>query len=128
MGQDAFAAAARDGLGAWGVGRICQRIAVAAYAALADGTGVTAQWPGALEHAFWVLGDWQTVRRDPGRDRRPVPVHHRPRDVQARRPGTLRELQRQPTPARPTSPATRASPRSSSNRATSSSPAPTPIT
>ena len=61
-GQDAFIAAARGGLGAWGARRICRRIAVAVYAALADGTGVQAQRPGALERAFSVLGDWQTVR------------------------------------------------------------------
>ena len=131
MGQDAFIAAARGGLGAWGARRICRRIAAAVYAALADGAGVEAQRPGALERAFSVLGDWKTVRGeladvnarmlqaldamgvlevagldpgsvgaagrgDPGRNRRPVPVHHRPRDGQARRPGTMRELQRQP--------------------------------
>ena len=61
-GQDAFIAAARGGLGAWGVRRICRRIAVAVYAALADGAGVPAQRPGALERAFSVLGDWKTVR------------------------------------------------------------------
>ena len=61
-GQDAFIAAARGGLGAWGVRRICRRIAVAVYAALADGAGVVAQRPGALERAFSVLGDWKTVR------------------------------------------------------------------
>ena len=61
-GQDAFIAAARGGLGAWGVRRICRRIAVAVYAALADGAGVQAQRPGALERAFSVLGDWKTVR------------------------------------------------------------------
>jgi transposase len=61
-GQDAFIAAARGGLGAWGVRRICRRIAVAAYAALADGAGVPAQRPGALERVFSVLGDWKTVR------------------------------------------------------------------
>ena len=62
MGQDAFIAAARGGLGAWGARRICRRIAVAVYAALADGAGVEAQRPGALERAFSVLGDWKTVR------------------------------------------------------------------
>jgi len=62
MGQDAFTAAARGGLGAWGARRICRRIAVAVYAALADSAGVAAQRPGALERAFSVLGDWKTVR------------------------------------------------------------------
>ena len=62
MGQDAFTAAARGGLGAWGARRICQRIAAAVYAALADSARVAAQRPGALERAFLVLGDWRTVR------------------------------------------------------------------
>jgi hypothetical protein len=62
MGQDAFTAAARGGLGAWGARRICQRIAAAAYAALADPAGVAAQRPGALERALSVLGDWRTIR------------------------------------------------------------------
>jgi hypothetical protein len=62
MGQDSFTAAARGGLGAWGARRICQRIAAAAYAALADPAGVAAQRPGALERAFSVLGDWRTIR------------------------------------------------------------------
>jgi len=62
MGQDSFTAAARGGLGAWGARRICQRIAAAVYAALADPARVAAQRPGALERAFSVLGDWKTVR------------------------------------------------------------------
>jgi transposase len=62
MGQDSFTAAARGGLGAWGARRICQRIAAAVYAALADPARVAAQRPGALERAFSVLGDWRTVR------------------------------------------------------------------
>jgi transposase len=62
MGRDGFTAAARGGLGAWGARRICQRIAAAAYAALADPAGVAAQRPGALERAFSVLGDWRTIR------------------------------------------------------------------
>ena len=62
MGQDAFTAAARGGLGAWGARRICRRIAAAVYAALADRARVAAQRPGALERAFSVLGDWKTVR------------------------------------------------------------------
>jgi hypothetical protein len=68
-GQDAFIAAARGGLGAWGVRRICRRIAVAVYAALADGAGVQAQRPGALERAFSVLGDWRTIRGGSRRQR-----------------------------------------------------------
>jgi len=62
MGQDSFTAAARGGLGAWGARRICQRIAAAVYAALADPARVAAQRPGALERAFSVLGGWKTVR------------------------------------------------------------------
>jgi hypothetical protein len=55
VGQAAFIAAAPGGLDAWGVRTICRRIAVAAYAALADGAGMTARRPGALERAFSVL-------------------------------------------------------------------------
>src|SRR5438034_3179127 len=62
MGRDRFIAAARGGLGAWGARRICQRIAAAVYAALADPARVAAQRPGALERAFSVLGDWRTIR------------------------------------------------------------------
>jgi transposase len=62
MGRDRFIAAARGGLGAWGARRICQRIAAAAYAALADPAQVAAQRPGARARAFSVLGDWRTVR------------------------------------------------------------------
>ena len=62
MGRDGFTAAARARLGAFGARRICQRIAAAVYAALADPAGVAAQRPGALERAFSVLGDWTTVR------------------------------------------------------------------
>ena len=62
MGQDAFTAAARARLGAFGARRICRRIAAAVYAALAGPAGVAAQRPGALERAFSVLGDWTTVR------------------------------------------------------------------
>jgi transposase len=62
IGQDAFTAAARGGLGAWGARRICRRIAAAAYAALADPAQVAAQRPGALERAFSALGDWRTIR------------------------------------------------------------------
>jgi transposase len=49
-------------LGAWGARRICQRIAAAVYAALADPAQVATQRPGALERAFSVLGDWRTIR------------------------------------------------------------------
>ncbi|MFI5082393.1 MAG: transposase, partial [Streptosporangiales bacterium] len=62
MGRDRFTAAARGGLGAWGARRICQRIAAAAYAALADPAQVAAQRPGALERALLVLGDWRPIR------------------------------------------------------------------
>jgi transposase len=62
MDRDDFIAAARARLGSFGARRICQRIAAAVYAALADPAGVTAQRPGALERAFSVLGDWSTVR------------------------------------------------------------------
>jgi transposase len=62
MGRDAFTAAARGGLGDFGARRVCRRIAAAVYAALADGAGVAAQRPGALERAFSVLGDWKMVR------------------------------------------------------------------
>src|SRR5690349_23957826 len=62
MGRDAFTAAARAGLGDFGARRVCRRIAAAVYAALADGAGVAAQRPGALERAFSVLGDWKMVR------------------------------------------------------------------
>jgi hypothetical protein len=58
MGQDAFTAAARARLGAFGA----RRIAAAVYAALAGPAGVATQRPGALERAFSVLGDWATVR------------------------------------------------------------------
>jgi transposase len=64
MGQDAFFAQARATLGAFGAKRICQRIAAAVYAALADPAGVAAQRPGALERAHGVLGDWQAIRRE----------------------------------------------------------------
>jgi transposase len=62
MGQDNFTAAARAGLSDFGARRVCRRIAAAVYAALADGTGVAAQRPGALGRSFSVLGDWKTVR------------------------------------------------------------------
>ena len=51
--------------------------------------------------------------RDPGRDRRPAPVRHRPGPGQARRPGTTGEAVRAPSPAGPSSPA-RADPDSGS--------------
>ncbi|HEX9355491.1 MAG TPA: IS110 family transposase [Streptosporangiaceae bacterium] len=62
LGQDAFTAAARAALGAFGAKRICQRIAAAVYAALAGPAGVAAQRHGALERGFQVLGDWQATR------------------------------------------------------------------
>lgn len=50
-GRDAFLAAVRAGVGAWGAQRSCTRIVGAGYAALADPTGVPAQRPGALQRA-----------------------------------------------------------------------------
>jgi transposase len=61
-GQRAFLDTARAGLGAWGVTRICGRIATAVYAALPDRAGVLAQRPGALERARAALRDWKGVR------------------------------------------------------------------
>jgi len=61
-GREAFVAAARAALPAWGARRICARIAAAGYAALDSEAGVAAQRPGALERAALVLGDWQVIR------------------------------------------------------------------
>jgi len=66
LGQDAFTAQARAGLGAFGARRVCRRIAAGVYAALGDGAGVAAQRPGAFERAFRALGDWSVIRAELG--------------------------------------------------------------
>ena len=62
LGVDRFEAAVRRELPRWGATRPCLRIVRAVYAAAADPAGVTAQRPGALEHAQLAMADWHDTR------------------------------------------------------------------
>jgi transposase len=62
LGAARFEAAVRRELGRWGGQRPRRRIIAAIYATLSDPTGVTAQRPGALERAGWVLADWRSTK------------------------------------------------------------------
>jgi len=58
LGSARFEAAVRRELPRWGATRPCLRIVRAVFAALADGTGVAAHRPGALERAGLAMADW----------------------------------------------------------------------
>jgi transposase len=58
LGSHRFTAAVRRELPRWDATRPCLRIVRAVYAALADGTGVIAHRPGALERAGLAMADW----------------------------------------------------------------------
>jgi transposase len=58
IGPARFEAAVRRELPRWGAARPCLRIVRAVYAALADGAGVIAHRPGALERAGLAMCDW----------------------------------------------------------------------
>jgi transposase len=62
LGSDRFTAAVRRELPCWGATRPCLRIVRAVYAALADGAGVIAHRPGALERACLAMADWHDTR------------------------------------------------------------------
>jgi transposase len=61
-GLDRFTVAVRDALARFGGQRLRPGIVATVYAALADGTGVAARRPGALQRVGWVLADWQASR------------------------------------------------------------------
>jgi transposase len=63
LGPARFEAAVRRELPRWGASRPCLRIVRAVFAALADGAGVMAHRPGALERAGLVMGDWHDTRQ-----------------------------------------------------------------
>jgi transposase len=63
LGAARFEAAVRRELPRWGATRPCLRIVRAVFAALADGAGVTAHRPGALERAGLVMDDWHDTRQ-----------------------------------------------------------------
>jgi transposase len=62
LGLARFTAAVRRELPRWGGQRLWRRIVAAVFAALSDPAGVTAQRPGALERARWVLADWRHTK------------------------------------------------------------------
>ena len=62
LGSARFEAAVRRELGRWGGQRLRRSIVAAVFAALSDPAGVTAQRPGALERAEWVLADWRSTK------------------------------------------------------------------
>jgi transposase len=62
LGIKRFETAVRRRASHWGAQQIRRPIVAAVFAALHDPTGVTAQRPGALERAGWVLADWQATR------------------------------------------------------------------
>jgi transposase len=63
LGPARFEAAVRRELPRWGASRPCLRIVRAVFAALADGAGVVAHRPGALERAGLVMADWHDTRQ-----------------------------------------------------------------
>lgn len=62
LGATRFEAAVRRELPRWGGQRARRRIIAAMFSALSDPAGVTAQRPGALERAGWVLADWHSTK------------------------------------------------------------------
>jgi transposase len=62
LGIKRFETAVRRHASRWGAQQIHRPIVAAVFAALHDPTGVTAQRPGALERAGWVLDDWHTIK------------------------------------------------------------------
>ena len=62
LGEERFDTAVRRELNHWGGQRGWRRIIAAVFAALGDPAGVTAQRPGALERADWVLADWHATK------------------------------------------------------------------
>jgi transposase len=62
LGLKRFESAVRRQACRWGAKQIHRPIVAAVFAALNDPTGVTAQRPGALERAGWVLNDWHTIK------------------------------------------------------------------
>src|SRR6266700_2956941 len=62
LGEARFTAAVRRELPRWGATRPCLRIVRAVFAALADGAGVIAHRPGALERAGLAMADWHDTR------------------------------------------------------------------
>ena len=63
LGPARFEAAVRRQLPRWGKRRVCLRIVRAAYAALADSTGVAAVRRGVFERVHLVLDDWHHTNR-----------------------------------------------------------------
>jgi transposase len=63
LGPSRFEAAVRRELSRWGATRPCLRIVRAVFAALADGAGVIAHRPGALERAGLAIADWHDTRQ-----------------------------------------------------------------
>jgi transposase len=63
LGAARFEAAVRRELPRWGGKRPRRRVIAAVFAALSDPAGVSAQRPGALERAGWVLADWRDIHR-----------------------------------------------------------------
>jgi transposase len=75
LGEARFTAAVRRELPRWGATRPCLRIVRAVFAALADGAGVIAHRPGALERAGLAMADWHDTRqRLAGTEQRMVTV------------------------------------------------------
>ena len=62
LGLKRFETAVRRQASRWGAQQIHRSIVAAVFAALSDSTGVTAQRPGALERAGWVLADWHATK------------------------------------------------------------------
>ena len=62
LGEARFEAAVRRELPRWGATRPCLRIVRNVFAALADGAGVIAHRPGALERAGLAMGGWHDTR------------------------------------------------------------------
>jgi len=62
LGPSRFEAVVRRELPRWGATRPCLRIVRAVFAALADGAGVIAHRPGALERAGLAMADWHDTR------------------------------------------------------------------
>jgi transposase len=63
LGPSRFEAAVRRELPRWDATRPCLRIVRAVFAALADGAGVIAHRPGALERAGLAMADWHDTRQ-----------------------------------------------------------------
>ena len=80
MGYEKFLAAVRRELPRWGATRPCLRIVRNVFGALADGAGVIAHRPGALERAGLALAGWHDTRE-------------RLADVEARMVAVLDELE-----------------------------------